>query len=72
MTLGDQLAKSQAEDDARYARNAAKLGSYTGDSCPNCGRVRVMLGADQKRRCEKCCWCIEDGNYDFEFLDFSH
>lgn len=36
---------------------------YTGDKCPNCGRVRVELYENGKRVCEKCQWCIEDEEY---------
>lgn len=43
-----------------------KFGDYTSDNCPECGRDRVILGADNKRRCEKCTWCIEDNEYDPE------
>ena len=61
-----------AEDDARWKRNAAKMGDYENpeNGCPNCGRHRVMRGDDGKLRCEKCAWCIEDAGYDGEFLDY--
>lgn len=44
----------------------SKLGywlDYTGDECPNCGRIRVILCSSGKRICEKCHWCIEDQRY---------
>ena len=44
----------------------SKLGNlidYTGDACPNCGRVRVEAWTCGKRICEKCHWCIEDEAY---------
>lgn len=56
-------------DDDFQERNAAKMGDYDNpyEGCPNCGRCRVMVGEDGKHRCEKCAWCIEDGDYDGEF-----
>lgn len=36
---------------------------YTGDTCPNCGRVRVLMTESGKRICEKCLWIIEDECY---------
>ncbi|NIP56157.1 MAG: hypothetical protein GWO26_30050 [Phycisphaerae bacterium] len=39
-------------------------GDYNGEKCPKCGRERVLLCNDKKRRCEKCRWCIEDEIYD--------
>ena len=68
MSLADELTRSQEEDDQRRQSRAEKSGDYTGDSCPNCGRVRVMLGLDKKRRCEKCAWCIEDAAYDGDLI----
>lgn len=35
-------------------------GDYNGESCENCGRERVELCSNGKRRCEKCGWCPED------------
>ena len=59
-------------DEAIYQRNRAKMGEYDNPEmgCPHCGRHRVMIGDDGKHRCEKCAWCIEDGEYDFEFSDY--
>lgn len=50
----------------------SKIGDYENpeDGCPKCGRFRVMKGDDKKHRCEKCCWCIEDGAYDEDFMDY--
>lgn len=36
---------------------------YTGDACPNCDRVRVLMTESGKRICEKCLWIIEDECY---------
>ena len=50
----------------------SKLGvwlGYTGECCPNCGRVRVEEWSCGKRICEKCNWCIEDENYVFDDWD---
>ena len=53
-------------------QQAEKMGAYENppNGCPNCGRHRVMVGTDGKHRCEKCSWCIEDGEYDLEFSDY--
>lgn len=36
---------------------------YVSEPCPNCGRVRVEKYSSGKHICEKCAWCIEDGEY---------
>lgn len=36
---------------------------YISEPCPNCGRVRVEKWSGGKHICEKCNWCIEDGEY---------
>ena len=63
---------AQREEDQFIERNSAKMGDYNNpeNGCPNCGRFRVMKGGDDKHRCEKCCWCIEDGEYDSEFEEY--
>lgn len=43
--------------------NLGWLIGYTDDPCPNCGRYRVEKWSSGKRVCEKCKWCIEDGEY---------
>jgi ribosomal protein L37AE/L43A len=65
----DQLC---ADDDALMERNRSKMGDYQNpqNGCPNCGRHRVMVGADGYHRCEKCAWCIQYAGYDSEFLDY--
>ena len=52
----------------RQRRKVASF--YTGANCPNCNRNRLMKGEDGKSRCEKCAWCVEDNEYDFEFLEY--
>lgn len=42
---------------------------YTGETCPNCGRVRVLMTESCKRVCEKCKWIIEDQVYADEYED---
>lgn len=63
---------TDGEDEETWKRNHAKNGPYDNpdNGCPNCGRHRVMVGADGKHRCEKCAWCIEDNKQDDEFLDY--
>lgn len=36
---------------------------YTGNRCPNCGRVRLELYENGKEVCEKCEWCPQEGRY---------
>lgn len=52
--------------------DVGKLGElidYTGEACPNYGRVRVELWTCGKRICEKCHWCIEDEAYEYDDED---
>lgn len=60
--IADELRNAQVE----------KMGDYDNppEGCPHCGRHRVMSGNDGKHRCEKCAWCIEDNEYDFDLLDY--
>lgn len=48
-------------------------GEYTGDSCPRCGRERLMECEDNKGRkrviCEKCSWEPSANDYCYEALD---
>ena len=68
MNLSDMLKESQDEDRKAIERYTSKMGPYTGESCPNCGRTRIMLGTDGKHRCEKCAWCVEDSKYDGDLV----
>lgn len=54
------------EEDDTLTRISLKRGNYDNGAsgCPNCGRFRLILGDDGKHRCEKCCWCVEDKDYD--------
>jgi len=70
MSIGKSMEEFQKEEDEFRERQMVKMGDYSGDDCPNCGRHRVMVGDDGKRRCEKCCWCIEDDEYDTDFVRF--
>lgn len=71
-SFADAMQKERERDERNREMQVAKMGDYDNppDGCPNCGRQRVMLGDDGKHRCEKCCWCIEDGEYDGAFLDY--
>lgn len=70
MNLGDALSESQREREAWIKEQHNKEGDYSGDSCPNCSRARVMVGDDGKHHCEKCAWCVEDGGYDHDFVSY--
>ena len=49
--------------------NLGELLEYTGEPCPNCGRVRVQKWSCGKHICEKCNYCIEDDKYYYEEWD---
>lgn len=52
------------DDSIELAREEAwRLGDYDSEDCPNCGRHRLCRCPNGKRRCEKCNWCPEDGQY---------
>lgn len=70
MSLGDDIGKEQDERMAWREIQRSKCGDYQDMACPNCSRHRIMMGADGKRRCEKCCWCVEDEEYDGELLEY--
>ena len=37
--------------------------NYDGSNCPHCGRVRVMLCSNGRRRCEKCNFDPDTGQF---------
>ena len=39
------------------------LGEYVSRPCPNCTRHRLCVCSDNKHRCEKCNWVVEDSCY---------
>lgn len=38
-------------------------GDYDGTDCPNCNRERMMKCSNGKRRCEKCNWDPDAGDF---------
>jgi hypothetical protein len=70
MSISEIMQMTKDEEIANNEKQRKKCGSYTLDRCPNCGRSRVMLGVDNKRRCEKCSWCIEDNEYDLKLSEY--
>ena len=59
-------------DDADEVREkgAAKHGKSVSGSCPNCWQARLVRGIDQKIRCTKCAWCVEERSFDNEFARY--
>jgi ribosomal protein L37AE/L43A len=55
------IAGSSWEDDAKYRDDWN--GDYDGTDCPNCGRLRMLKCSNGKRRCEKCNWDPDAGDY---------
>lgn len=53
----------QAEYAAELKEHEDWAGDYDGTECPNCGRLRMMLCANGKRRCEKCNFDPDAGEY---------
>lgn len=54
------FSEIQAEE---YAEKLAWSGDYDGTECPNCHRLRMLRCANGKRRCEKCNWDPDAGQY---------
>ena len=44
-------------------RSIGKLIGYTGNKCPNCGRLRVERYESGLEICEKCNWCEQTKSY---------
>lgn len=44
-------------------RSIGKLIGYTGNQCPNCGRLRVERYESGLEICEKCNWCEQTKSY---------
>ena len=44
-------------------RSIGKLVGYTGEPCPNCGRLRVERYESGLEICEKCNWCEQTKSY---------
>lgn len=58
------IACSIAREQARIDQHALDWnGDYNGEACENCSRERVMICSNGKRRCEKCGWSPEEGEY---------
>ena len=44
-------------------RSIGELVGYTGEPCPNCGRLRVEHYKSGLEICEKCNWCEQTKSY---------
>lgn len=51
------------EEEKAFWDEMGECEGYTGEECPNCGRVRVEHWSGGKDICEKCHWCIQDNDY---------
>jgi hypothetical protein len=58
--MTDALTRDQEES---MREKLAWSGDYDGTTCPNCGRERMLLCANGKRRCEKCNWDPDAKDY---------
>lgn len=47
----------------RLDRVQYTLADYADRPCPNCARQRLCICHNNKHVCEKCHWCVEDGEY---------
>ena len=58
--MPESLEEKEDRERAEWA-----LGEYdNGDAgCPHCGRHRLCMCPNGKRRCEKCNWCPELNDY---------
>lgn len=56
----EYLAELERE---RLERQQYTLGKYVAQRCPNCDRQRLCVCLNGKHVCEKCHWCVEDGEY---------
>lgn len=63
---------NDAKERENDKKQSEKMGEYENpeNGCPKCARHRVMIGADKKHRCEKCGFCIEENDYDAEFIAY--
>ena len=70
-TLLNRLVRKVAIDAIRIVppvqptlmRSIGKLIGYTGNKCPNCGRLRVERYESGLEICEKCNWCEQTKSY---------
>lgn len=58
------------DEEKEYREYSNSLGEdlgYTGNSCINCGRNRIIKYSKGKRICEKCGYDQDKKEYDFEY-----
>lgn len=61
----------QADEDDEMGENGkAKHRHPVEGECTNCSRCALVKGDDNKRRCTKCAWCLEDRAFDDEFARY--
>lgn len=60
MSLRDDLTRAQT---AEYAERQGWNGDYDGTICPSCNRERMLKCSNGRRRCEKCNWDPDAGDY---------
>ena len=70
MGFAKQISQDQSEESQLQQDQRDKAGNYVTGTCSHCDRQRVMVGVDGKHRCEKCAWCLEDNDFDYDFLSY--
>ena len=59
----DQLLSALPSAQPTIMRSIGELVGYTGEPCPNCGRLRVERYESGLEICEKCNWCEQTKSY---------
>lgn len=58
--IADAITRDQQQAEAE---RRAWAGDYDGTKCPNCHRLRMLKSNNGRRRCEKCNWDPDTGQY---------
>ena len=63
MTSIQEILKKLPSAQPTIMRSIGELVGYTGEPCPNCGRLRVERYESGLEICEKCNWCEQTKSY---------